>query len=50
MKLVFPVHRFAVAFGVKKILLSATVCTSDETLYAVADPFHDFECIGFCKE
>ena len=50
MKPVFPVHRFDVTFGFKIILLSATVCSSDETLYAVADPFDDFECIGFRKE
>ena len=49
MKTVFPVHRFPVASGFKRILLSATVCISDEALYAVVDPFDDFECIGFVK-
>ena len=49
MKTVFPVHRFPVASGFKRILLSAAVCISDEALYAVVDPFDDFECIGFVK-
>lgn len=49
MKTVFPVHRFPVASSFKRILLSAAVCISDEALYAVVDPFDDFECIGFVK-
>lgn len=49
MKTVFPVHRFPVASSFKRILLSAAVCISDEALYAVVDPFDDFEWIGFVK-
>ena len=49
MKTVFPVHRFPVASSFERILLSAAVCISDEALYAVVDPFDDFECIGFVK-
>ena len=50
MKPVFPVHRLPVAFGFKRILLSAAVRISDEALYAVVDPFDDCECIGFRKK
>ena len=39
----FVFDKYVMLWGIR-------VCISDETLYAVVDPFEDFECIGFHKE